>query len=82
VPLEVRNLPPSVHVIDVGLNGALMNENQTRRSSLEALPGAAPIEQPVYVSGNVETRAGMQQNAFLSQPVTLRIQKAPDRACK
>ncbi len=74
VPLIVRNLPPTVRVIDVGLNGVLVNETETRRTfTLEALPGAEPIEQPIYVSGDVETRAGMQQNASVSDGILLKI---------
>jgi len=77
VPLAVRNLPPTVRIIDVGLNGVLVNENETKRSfTLEALPDAQPLEQPVYVSGDVETRAGMQQNAFSTEPITLKIVKS------
>jgi hypothetical protein len=76
VPLDVRNLPPTVRVIDVGLNGVLVNETETKRTfTLEALPWAEPMVQPVFVSGDVETRAGGQQNAILSAPITLRITK-------
>jgi hypothetical protein len=72
VPVEVRNLPPGILVTDVGLNGVLLNEDEQRRSfTLEALPSALPIEQPVYVSGNVETRAGGQQNSFAGEPILL-----------
>jgi hypothetical protein len=72
VPVEVRNLPPGILVTDVGLNGVLLNEDEQRRSfTLEALPSAQPIEQPVYVSGNVETRAGGQQNSFAGEPILL-----------
>ncbi|MEO7649647.1 MAG: hypothetical protein ABIZ80_04215, partial [Bryobacteraceae bacterium] len=75
VPVEIRNLPPGVRVLDVGLNGVLLNENeQTRTFRLEALPSAQPVEQTVYVSGNVETRAGMtQQNVFAGEPILLRL---------
>ena len=39
VPVEVRNLPPHVRVLDVGLNGVLITEDESRRSfTLEALP--------------------------------------------
>ena len=49
-----------------------MNEDEDRRSfTLEALPTAPPIEQPIYVSGNVETRAGGQQNSFAGEPILL-----------
>jgi hypothetical protein len=74
VPVEIRNLPPGVLVTDVGLNGVLLNENEERRSfTLEALPSAQAIEQPIYVSGNVETRAGGQQNSFAGEPILLTV---------
>jgi hypothetical protein len=74
VPVEIRNLPPGVLVTDVGLNGVLLNENEERRSfTLEALPGAQAIEQSIYVSGNVETRAGGQQNSFAGEPILLTV---------
>ncbi len=76
VPIEVRNLPPGILVTDVGLNGVLLNENEERRSfTLEALPSAQPITQPIYVSGNVETRAAGQQNSFAGEPIVLVVKK-------
>ncbi|MDX2149437.1 MAG: hypothetical protein SFV54_01785 [Bryobacteraceae bacterium] len=64
VPVEVRNLPPTVRVLDVGLNGVLLNEDETRRTfTLAALETAEPIEQTIYVSGQIETRSP-QQNSF------------------
>src|SRR5579872_721635 len=39
VPVEVRNLPPGVRVLDVGLNGVLITETESRRKFvLAALP--------------------------------------------
>jgi hypothetical protein len=32
VPVEVRGLPHGVHALDIGLNGILVNENETRRT--------------------------------------------------
>jgi hypothetical protein len=73
VPVEVRNLPPSVRVLDVGLNGVLLNEDETERSfTLQALDTAEPIEQWIYVSGAVETRATGQQNSFAA-PQAIRL---------
>jgi len=74
VPLAVRNLPKTVLVTDVGLNGVLVNEGETKRTfTLQALPNAEPIDQIIYVSGDIETRAGGQQTAFLSEPIRLRV---------
>jgi hypothetical protein len=76
VPVEVRNLPPDVRVIDVGLNGVLINEDENQRSFvLEALPFAQPVEQPLVLSGAIETRAGGQQNSYAAEPITLKIQR-------
>jgi hypothetical protein len=56
------------------LNGVLVNEGETKRTfTLQALPNAEPIDQIIYVSGDVETRAGGQQNAILSEPIRLRV---------
>jgi len=79
VPVDVRNLPPRVRVLDVGLNGVLLNETETRRSfTLEALPSAEEVEQSIYVSGTVETRAGGQQNSYAApQAIKLRVRKVP-----
>jgi hypothetical protein len=66
VPVEVRNLPPRVRVLDVGLNGVLLNEDESRRSfTIDALPNAEPVDQLIYVSGAIETRSG-QQNSYAS----------------
>jgi hypothetical protein len=74
VPVEVRNLPPGVRVLDVGLNGVLINEDENQRSfTLEALESAEPIEQPIVLSGNIETRAGGQQTSYASEAVRLRV---------
>ena len=74
VPVEVRNLPPGVLVLDVGLNGVLINETENRRGFvLRALPFAEPIEQAIYVSGKIETRADAQQTSYAGEPILLKI---------
>ena len=74
VPVEVRNLPPRVRVLDVGLNGVLIGETESRRTfTLEALPSAEPVDQLIYLSGFIETRSG-QQNSYASpDPVRLHV---------
>ncbi|HXI42278.1 MAG TPA: hypothetical protein VNH83_20005, partial [Bryobacteraceae bacterium] len=75
VPVEVRNLPPGVRVIDVGLNGVLITETENRRKFvLEALPDARAVEQPIIVAGDIETRAGGQQNSYAAEAVMLKVQ--------
>jgi hypothetical protein len=74
VPVEVRNLPPYVRVLDVGLNGVLINEDESRRSfTIEALPMAEPGDQLIYVSGAVETRSGQQSSYASPVPIRLRV---------
>lgn len=74
VPVEVRNLPPTVRVIDVGLNGVLLNEDESKRSfTLEALPDAEGLQQLIYVSGTVETRSGQQNSFAAPQPILLKV---------
>jgi len=74
VPVEVRNLPPHVRVLDVGLNGVLITEDETRRSfTVEALPTAEPGEQTIYVSGQVETRSGQQSSYAAPEGIRLRV---------
>jgi hypothetical protein len=74
VPVEVRNLPPYVRVADVGLNGVLINEDESRRSfTIEALPMAEAGEQSIYISGAVETRSGQQSSYAVPEAIRLRI---------
>lgn len=50
VPLEVRGLPHGVRVLDIGLNGILVNEGETTRTVvLYAEPWVQPMERPFVV---------------------------------
>jgi hypothetical protein len=74
VPVEVRNLPPYVRVLDVGLNGVLITEDESRRTfTLEAQPIAPPGEQLIYVDGAVETRSPQMSAYAAPQPIKLRV---------
>ena len=74
VPVEVRNLPPYVRVLDVGLNGVLITEDESRRSfKIEALPIAQPGEQLICVDGAVETRSPQMSAYAAPQPIKLRV---------
>jgi hypothetical protein len=58
VPCTVRNLPPGVRVVNVGLNGVLVTESQSSRTfTLHAEEWAKPITQPMYVVGAVESNS-------------------------
>jgi hypothetical protein len=74
VPVDVRNLPPHVLVSDVGLNGVLINEDETRRSfTISALGDAKPMEQLIYVGGVVETRSNLPSTYAAPQAILLKI---------
>jgi hypothetical protein len=56
VPCDVQNLPPGVRVVNLGLNGVLVTETQSSRTFvLHAEEWATPLEQPIYVVGQVES---------------------------
>ncbi len=78
VPVEVRNLPPRVRVLDVGLNGVLITEDESRRSfTIEALPTAEPADQTIYVSGQIETRSGQQSSYAAPEGIRVRVKAKP-----
>ncbi len=77
VPIAVLNLPPSVRVLNVGLNGVLVNEDETARSfTLAALPDSEGLEQVIYIGGTVETRSPQQNTYAAPEAIILRV-KAP-----
>jgi len=74
VPVEVYNLPPRVIVTDVGLNGVLIHEKDDHCTFvLQALPNAEAADQPIVLSGNIETRADDQQSEYASAPIRLKV---------
>jgi len=74
VPVAVLNLPPRVKLVDIGLNGVLINETETHRTfSIEALPNADPVEQLIYVGGDVETRSDLQSVYAAPQAILLKV---------
>ena len=74
VPVEVRNLPPRVRVLDVGLNGVLINEDETKRTFvLEALDSASPVDQEIYVAAKVETRSPLDTSFAAPQSIRLKV---------
>ncbi len=74
VPVEVLNMPPRTLLPSIGLNGVLLNENETERTfEIAATPQAEPGEQYIVVGGRVETRSP-QQNTFVApEPILVRI---------
>jgi hypothetical protein len=76
VPIQVMNLPPRVRLLDVGLNGVLINEDEKKRSfEVEALGSAEPVEQWIYVGGLVETRS--PQQSVYAAPQAIRLVVKP-----
>jgi hypothetical protein len=58
VPIEVRNLPFGVRVLNVGLNGVLVPEGQHERTVfLRAEPWVREVERPFYAVGKAEAAA-------------------------
>ncbi len=58
VPCSVRNLPPGVRVVNVGLNGVMVPESASSRTfTLHAEEWAKPITQPMYVVGAEESNS-------------------------
>ena len=50
MPLDVKGLPHGVRVLDIGLNGILVNENETTRTIvIYAEPWVQPAERPFVV---------------------------------
>ncbi len=73
VPIEVRNLPAGVQVQNIGLNGVLITEKETRRTIvLRAEPWAPAAEHPFFAVGRVEA-SGIESGA---PPLTLVVEPA------
>jgi hypothetical protein len=68
VPIEVKNLPQGVRVLNIGLNGVLVTEVQNERTvSIIAEPWARPMVRPFYAVGKAES-AGTEDS---SPPIEL-----------
>jgi hypothetical protein len=73
VPCRVVNLPPGVRVVNVGLNGVLVHEGEENQTfTLRAEDWAAPIEQPIYVVGEVESNS---PTLHASRALTLKVER-------
>lgn len=58
VPIDLKNLPFGVRVLDVGLNGVLITESeQTRRFTLVCEPWVKPTQRLVYCTVRTETES-------------------------
>jgi WD40 repeat protein/mono/diheme cytochrome c family protein len=79
VPVEVLNLPHGLHVIDVGLNGVLINETEVTRSFVVACDPWAPAG-PLLFYAAPKVEAKNERHA--SQPIRLDVRTAPSVAEK
>lgn len=58
VPIDVRNLPFGVYVLDTGLNGILVTEQEARRTfEIYVEPWVQPMERSIFSIASVETRS-------------------------
>ena len=76
VPIDVRNLPQGVRVLNIGLNGVLVTETQTERSVfLYAEPWAEAMEQGRSTAvGRARRAAGTEHS---SRPIRLVVLPRP-----
>lgn len=73
VPVDVLNLPHGLRVLDVGLNGVLINENELSRSFVVACdPWAVPGPLLFYTAPKVEAK----NERHASAPIRLEVQAA------
>jgi hypothetical protein len=71
VPCRILNLPPGVFVEAVGLNGVLVNEDESSRTiKLRAEDWVRPTEQPLYAVGTVES---VSPTEHASGPLNLKV---------
>ena len=74
IPLEVRGLPHGVRVLDIGLNGILVNENEVRRTIvLYAEPWVAASSRPIAVLARREGK----NTEHAAKAVILKVLTAP-----
>jgi len=76
VPIELRNLPFGVRVLNVGLNGVLIPEGQTERTVFLACePWVAAQTRPFYCVARVET-ASSTPTEVAAAPLLLTVRPA------
>jgi len=79
VPIDVKNLPQGVRVLNIGLNGVLITEAQRQRTvSILAEPWARPTVRPFYAVGKAEA-AGTEDS---SPPIELVVVPQPTETQK
>ena len=76
VPVDVLNLPQGLRVLDVGLNGVLINENETSRSFVVTCdPWVTPGRWPFFAAARVEAKNERHGSPLLTLEV---VRPAPE----
>lgn len=71
IPVDVLNLPHGLRVLDVGLNGVLINEQESERSFVVVCDPWAPVgPHAFYAAPRIEAR---QNERFPSAPITITV---------
>jgi hypothetical protein len=80
VPIEIRNLPFGVRVLNVGLNGVLVTEQQTERTiTLYAEPWVAAQEHPFYAVALCEPAGTNDSSPAISLIVRPEVSSSAER---
>jgi hypothetical protein len=83
VPIDVRGLPHGIITTDVGLNGILIQPEETAmKFTLEVQPWVKPGEQPFYVVARIETTSPQRQDFAYAMPIILTIKPKTQTAAK
>jgi hypothetical protein len=82
VPIDVRNLPFGVRVLNIGLNGVLVTEQQRQRTIvLYAEPWVEAAQRPFYAVGKAEAAATEHSSPPIELVVAPRV-RGPDTAAR
>jgi hypothetical protein len=77
VPIDLKNLPFGVRVLDVGLNGVLITENETaRRFTIICEPWVRPLQRLVYCTVRTETESPASTE-IAAEPILLEVAPKP-----
>ena len=83
VPIDVRNLPQGVRVLDIGLNGVLITENQTERTiRVFAESWVRPQVRPFYAVGRAEAAGTEHSSLHRARDPTDRTHRPPSFAVR
>ncbi len=82
IPVELRNLPFGVRVLDVGLNGVLINETESVRTfTIICDPWVKPTQRVIYCTVRTETDSSVPTEVAAA-PITLVVLPPAPRAEK